>query len=305
MARNGEEQGASNFSNNTKSVTSCSTNGLIEGIDVYDITSPWIQAAFASITAPIAFLLNAMIILAVKQRRELQRLSNILITSMAVADLLIGGIGVPLSVLVGLLLPYQILTVQHYCLINLVAYMLMCSSSFCSLIHLTMIAWERYIAIRRWADYKTIVTRSRLKKMAIVAWVIAVVAQCFQYVIREIMTALVGEDTTTLALANTILSIGWGVLIACILVLIVFFYIMIYLGVRKRKLNQIHQVKALIQAKLENRVAMTTAVVTIALILSFFPGVIVIILEEFYPALHTRFAWKLSDSLLRIFKFFS
>ena len=79
--------------------------------------------------------------------------------------------------------------------------------------------------------------------MAIVAWVIAVVAQCFQYVIREIMTAAVGEDTTTLALANTILSIGWGVLIACILVLIVFVYIMIYLGVRKRKLNQIHQVK--------------------------------------------------------------
>ena len=100
----------------------------------------------------------------------------------------------------------------------------MFSSSFCSLIHLTMIAWEQYIAIRRWADYKTIVTRSRLKKMAIVAWVIAVVAQCFQYVIREIMTAAVGEDTTTLALANTILSIGWGVLIACILVLIVFFF---------------------------------------------------------------------------------
>ena len=73
---------------------------------------------------------------------------------------------------------------------------------------------------------------------------------------------------------------------------------MIYLGVRKRKLNQIHQVKASIQAKLENRVAMTTAVVTIALILSFFPGVIVIILEKVYPALHTRFAWKLSDSLL-------
>ena len=176
--------------------------------------------------------------------------------------------------------------------------MLMFSSSFCSLIHLTMIAWERYIAIRRWADYKTIVTRSRLKKMAIGAWVTAVVAQCFQYVIREIMTAAVGEDTTTLALANTILSIGWGVLIACILVLIVFFYIMIYLGVRKRKLNQIHQVKALIQAKLENRVPMTTAVVTIALILSFVPAVIVIILEEVYPVLHTRFAWKLSDSLL-------
>lgn len=77
-----------------------------------------------------------------------------------------------------------------------------------------------------------------------------------------------------------------------------FFYIVIYLGVRKRKLNQIHQVKALIRAKLENRVAMTTAVVTIALILSFVPGVIVIILEDVYPALHTGFAWKLSDSLL-------
>ena len=45
-----------------------------------------------------AFLLNTLTILAVKQKMELrQRLSCILLSSMAVSDLLIGGIGVPLS----------------------------------------------------------------------------------------------------------------------------------------------------------------------------------------------------------------
>ena len=60
---------------------------------------------------------------------------------------------------------------------------------------------------------------------------------------------------------------------------------MMYLGVRKRKLNQILQVNVLIQAKLENRIPVTTALVTIALILSFVPRVIVGTLGRVYPVL--------------------
>ena len=99
MDRNGEEQAASTaFSNTTSSVFYCSTHGPGVAFDLHDTTSPWIFAAFATITAPIAFLLNTLTILAVKKKMELrQKLSYILLSSMAVADLLIGGIGVPLS----------------------------------------------------------------------------------------------------------------------------------------------------------------------------------------------------------------
>ena len=49
----------------------------------------------------------------------------------------------------------------------------------------------------------------------------------------------------------------------------VYFHVRVKLGVRKRKLSQIRQVSELMNEKLGHRVAMTTALVTIALILSF------------------------------------
>ena len=51
--------------------------------------------------------------------------------------------------------------------------------------------------------------------------------------------------------------------------LIIYFYVMVKLGVRKRKLSQIRQVSELVDDKLGHRVAMNTALVTIALIPSF------------------------------------
>ena len=83
MDRNEEEQAASTaFSNTTSSVFYCSTHGPGVAFDLHDTTSPWIFAAFATITAPIAFLLNTLTILAVKQKMELrQRLSCFLYPS--------------------------------------------------------------------------------------------------------------------------------------------------------------------------------------------------------------------------------
>ena len=134
-----------------------------------------------------------------------QRLSYILLSSMAVADLLIGGIAVPLSAIVALLLPYRIVAVQLFCLMDLVPLMLMFGLSFCSLIHLTMIAWERYIAIRKWSDYKSKVSKIRLKKMAILAWVTLFVCEFCLFVVMPIAVA---KDETAQALAVTILVAG-------------------------------------------------------------------------------------------------
>ena len=45
-------------------------------------------------------LLNAFIILAIKQRKELQKPSNILLSSLAVTDLLVGAIAMPTSAII-------------------------------------------------------------------------------------------------------------------------------------------------------------------------------------------------------------
>ena len=70
-------------------------------------------------------------------------------------------------------------------------------------------------------------------------------------------------------LAVEIFIIVLLVLVMSTLALIMYFYVMVKLGVRKRKLSQIRQVSKLMNEKLGHRVAMNTALVTIALIPSF------------------------------------
>ena len=70
-------------------------------------------------------------------------------------------------------------------------------------------------------------------------------------------------------LAVEIFIIVLLVLVMSTLALIIYFYVMVKPGVRKRKLSQIRQVSELVDEKLGHRVAMNTALVTIALIPSF------------------------------------
>ncbi|CAH3020153.1 unnamed protein product, partial [Porites evermanni] len=210
--------------------------------------------------SPSAVVLNALIIISVKRRKELQRASNILLSSMAVTDLLVGILCVPLSAV-----------------LDFVALSPTVTLTICSVFHLTMIAWERYMAIRKWIDHKVMVTRSLTKKMAIVAWILAIVTFSFgdflHYLSVSVMFAL------------------------C---LIIYFYVMVYLGVRKRKLCQIRQVNGLVNAKREHRVAMTTVMVTVALILSFFPTILGGILQGIYPVFRQRLAVRVQDTFLHL-----
>ena len=260
--------------------------------DVHDTTSPWIFTAVYSVLSPTAFLLNLLVIITITKRRELQRPSKILLRSMAVSDLLVGGISMPLSAIIGLLLPHRILTERQFCTFDLVIFLFSYILYFCSFLHLTMIAWERYIAIRKWMDYKGIVTKGRLKMLAIIAWVSAIggVSSAF------ISMTVVGGDG--LLLAAEILDIISSILIVFLLIAIVYFYLMVYLTVRKRELSQIQQVSVLVKAKLENRVAMTMALVTVALVISFIPMTVVFILGDYFQVFRGLLAWRAVETLV-------
>ena len=288
------ELNTSSISNTTRSVFSCPHDPQLVW-DLHDTTSSWIFAAVACIISPTAVFLNVLVIIEVKQRKELQRASNILLSSMAVTDLLVGSLCVPLSAVVGLLVPYQIVTDHYICKLDSVAIWFMITLAICSIFHLTMIAWERYVAIRKWIDYKVIVTRSRLTKLAIIAWVSAIVTVSPTHFTMT-LTGMLREDE--MALALDIFFIILSVLVMSALGLIIYFYVMVYLGVRKRKLSQIRQVSDLVNAKLEQRVAVTTTLVTVALILSFFSNAVIGMLEGVYPVLRKRFVGDLKATLL-------
>ena len=288
------ELNTSSISNTTRSVFSCPHDPHLVW-DLHDTTSSWIFAAVASMISPTAVLLNALVIIAVKQRKELQRASNILLSSMAVTDLLVGSLCVPLSAVVGLLVSYQLLADHYICKLDFVAISVTTTLTACSIFHLTMIAWERYVAIRKWIDYKVIVTRSRLTKLAIIAWVSAIITVSPTHFTMA-LTGMLRKDE--MALALDIFFIILSVLVMSALGLIIYFYVMVYLGVRKRKLSQIRLVSDLVNAKLEQRVAVTTTLVTVALILSFFSNAVIGMLEGVYPVLRKRFVLQLRDTLL-------
>ena len=127
-------------------------------------------AGLTTVMASLAtILLNAFIILAIKQRKELQKPSNILLSSLAVADLLVGAIVMPTSAIIDFFTFRQV-SFEYTCILNSVNLFFL-PLLFGTTMHLLIvIAWERYVAVQKWMDYKLIITNDRLKKIAIGTW---------------------------------------------------------------------------------------------------------------------------------------
>ena len=82
------------------------------------------------------------------------------------------------------------------------------------------------------------------------------------------------------------------------LIVIAYFYIMVYRETRKRKL--IIQVTVLVKTKLENRVAMTCALASAAVILSFDPIITVKLLGDLYPGFLKSSVFRSAETLLQM-----
>ena len=195
---------------------------------VWDTTNeifPWIMVAIVSIASPAAIILNILTIAAVKSRKELQKNSNILLSSMAVADILVGAINMPLSALVEFVISWQVFN-NAICQVDLVNVYLMFAFTGCSLYHLTLIAWERYQAIGKCFEYKAKMTKRRLKKLAKTAWFLAA------------LTSIPGIVLTALGINHDFIIEAIAAFFA--LILIPYFYIMVYRETRKRNCNTHH-----------------------------------------------------------------
>ena len=119
-----------------------------------------VMASFTTI------ILNGSVILVIKRKKELQRPSNMLLSSLAVTDFLVGVIVMPTSATIDFFTFRQV-SFQTTC--TLYAVNLFFSSLLygATVRHLIIIAWERYVAVQKWKDYKLIITNRRLKKIAI------------------------------------------------------------------------------------------------------------------------------------------
>ena len=91
-----------------------------------------------------------------------------------------------------------------------------------------------------------------------------------------------------------------GAIALICLITIAYFYIMVYLGVRKRKINKLSQVNALKKAKLESKVAKTTGLLTASLILSFLPAIGMVVLGNVISVFKTNSFFHLGESLMQL-----
>jgi len=225
----------------------------------------------------------------------LQKNSNILLASMAVADLLVDAVSMPLTTALDILLLRKNLSLT-ICKIAGANQIVLYSAVSSSLYHLTFIAWDRYVAIKRWRSYKIVVTKTRLKICAVIAWLFAVTTACC------IPILWVAEADQRVIALLSIFSAGKTVLSVAI---IGYFYISLYLSVRKRNDNKISNVSARVNARMDRTIAKATGTVTAALLVSYVPSIIVLFFGDAVPFLRTGSYFRWSELLIQMNSLFN
>ena len=255
----------------------------------------YVSITAKSIASPFTVLLNLIIIVAVWRRRALQKNSNILLASMAVADLLVGAVSMPLTTALDILLLRKNLSLT-ICKIAGANQIVLYSAVSSSLYHLTFIAWDRYVAMKRWRSYKLVVTKTRLKICAVIAWLFAVTTACC------IPILWVAEADQRVVAVLSIFSAGKTVLSVAI---IGYFYISLYFSVRKRNDNKISNVSARVNARMNRTIAKATGTVTAALLVSYVPSIIALFLGDAVPFLRTSSYFRWSQLLIQMNSLFN
>ena len=253
-----------------------------------DATLFKVTAATTIMICPVAILLNILVIIALKRRGDLKNInSNILLASMAVAGVLVGAVSMPLTIISDALVLAKFLNAGVFCRIAFVNDTVLYIGSCSSVYHLTVIAWERRVAIGEWANYKVIVTRGRVRKFARIAWLLA---------------ALTPIPPSVMKIAGVEYKYLLFVDIACVLpgtlclMLIGYFYIRVFLGVRNQESEKLRlNFSCLVKAKLATKVAETTAILTVVVLISFIPSLVFLLFGEIFPALRRSsfFRWSM------------
>lgn len=133
------------------------------------VTENMLIAVTLSVITTLTMLLNASVISAICTTKKLHQPANYLICSLAVTDLLVAVLVMPLSI------TYIIMerwTLGHFlCEIWLSIDMTCCT---CSILHLCVIALDRYWAITDAIEYARKRTASRAAVMIVTVWTISV-----------------------------------------------------------------------------------------------------------------------------------
>ena len=267
--------------NSTKAVFFCPQFPLFVW-DLENEVSLQLVIAITAIAAPFTTFLNTLVIVTIQKTRQLQTNSNILITRLAITDLLVGAVSMPLIITVDALILRGTLPERIVCNINQSAAFVLYIAYSASYMHLILMGWERYVAIAKPMKYKALVRKGRIKRYSGIVWITVVTAFVLLTTLQAI--ALPHEFLLVLYLLQ-------GVLWLISFMALVYFYSMVYSKARKQSRSQISQ----ITAKIQSRIAFTAFLLTAAVFIFSLPIPVVIATVQFWPILRANSVYRWSE----------
>ena len=247
--------------------------------DLENEVSLQLVIAITTIAAPFTTFLNTLVIVTIQKTRELQTNSSILISSLAITDLLVGAVSTPLIITVDALILQGTVSESIVCNINESAAFVLYIAYSASYMHLILMAWERYVAIAKPMKYNVLVRKGRIKRYSGVVWITVVTAIALQTTLQAI--ALPHEFLLVLHLIE-------GVFWLISFLALVYFYSMVYSKARKQSQSQISQ----ITAKIQSRIAFTAFLLTAAVFICSLPMAVFVGTVQFLPILRANSVFR-------------
>ena len=214
---------STNFFNGSLVAYGCSYITMFSTWNPDDTVNIMTTYLITVVACPLTILLNTLIIMAVAKKQSLHKNHNILISSLAASDLLVGAVSQPLTIVRGAFdfhldnPPVFLCTLDF---INIFVLYVACCTSIC---HLTVIAWERNTRISEDIYNPTGVTRKRIKRLIFASWISTL------FFISPGLLYIAGVDHKFV----TPIDISIIIIIMILLCLIVYYYISICIKIRK------------------------------------------------------------------------
>ena len=250
--------------------------------DLENKVSLQLAIAITAIAAPFTTFLNTLVIVTIQKTRQLQTNSSILISSLAITDLLVGAVSTPLIITVDALILRGTVPESIVCKINHSAAFVQYIAYSASYMHLILMGWERYIAIAKPTKYKVLVRKQRIKRYSGIIWITIVIL----YVLVMTLQAIALPHEFVLVL-HFIEGVVWLVGFMTL----VYFYSMVYSKARTQSRSQISQ----ITAKIQSRIAFTAFLLTAAVFIFSLPIPVVVATVQLWPILRANSVFRWSE----------
>lgn len=285
----------SNFSTFSKNLTNNAFTSAADSSECNDIYTllqnkewsvaviNWLITIIVKIIAcPFTVLLNALVIAAVIKRPRLQTNPNILLACLAVTDVLTGLVVEPLLIALNIVTLQELQSTGDKLNSGCGLYVLVTGAfrflSFSSLLHLTLVTIERFVAIKYTMRYVRVITYKNIKIAVVSVWILSAALELFRFA------------ATTHSQATMYSSAVYATVIVCCLLFIICSYVTMFretsrhrrqIAIRQTPQNEVRRFLS------ENKALKTTAYVVGAVLLCYLPLILfVFFIFQFKVLLH-------------------